>query len=208
MNKIRQFLLLDFFGKLNFLALFGARLKTRLFYRYFFGSVGQGSAIFKPLLVSNPRRIFVGQKVLIRDGARLEVVQVPGGDARLLIGDNVNIEQNVHVVCGSNISIGNNVTITGQVAIVDIVHPYEDIENDIKIGARIDCIGNYVAIGDGAFIGFGAVILPNVKIGAHAVVGSLSVVTRDVPDYSVVAGNPAKVIKKFCFETNKWMKIL
>jgi maltose O-acetyltransferase len=54
-----------------------------------------------------------------------------------------------------------------------------------------------VSIGRGSLILFGAIILPGVRIGKHCVVGAGSVVTKDVPDYSLVAGNPAKPIKSF-----------
>lgn len=53
-----------------------------------------------------------------------------------------------------------------------------------------------IAIGDGAWIGAGAIILPGVSIGRYAVVGAGSVVTRDVPDYTVAAGNPCRPIRK------------
>ena len=50
-------------------------------------------------------------------------------------------------------------------------------------------------IGDYAWIGAGATVLPGVRVGRHAVVGAASVITKDVPDYAVAVGNPAKVIK-------------
>jgi len=61
-----------------------------------------------------------------------------------------------------------------------------------------------VVIGQGAFIGFNSIVLPNVTIGRNAVVGAHSVVTRDVPEYCVVAGNPAQIIKRYNFETRSW----
>jgi len=208
MKKLRVFFNMDFFGWLNFLSMCWARIKTKFFYKIFFGSLGKGSTIFKPLLITHPRNIYIGRKVLMREGARIEIVKTPGMIPKIIIGNNVNIEQSVHIVCGSRISIEDNVTITGRVAIVDVNHPYDDIHSETKIGARVECEDNSVTIGAGAFIGFGAVILPNVKIGRHAVVGALSVVTRDIPEYSVAAGNPAKVVKKYCFETNEWVKVV
>lgn len=184
------------------------KAKTRLFYSWFFGSIGRGSAIYKPLLISNPGKIFIKDFVSIRKGARLEVISGQSKIApRLTIGNNVNIEQNVHIVCGSRIEIGDNVSITGNVAIVDIIHPYDDINDHSKIGSRIQCEGNYVEIGDNVFIGFGAIIMPNVKIGKNSVIGAHSVINHDVPEYSVAAGNPAKIVKKYCFDTKNWKKI-
>ncbi|MDR3548197.1 MAG: DapH/DapD/GlmU-related protein, partial [Candidatus Pacebacteria bacterium] len=69
-----------------------------------------------------------------------------------------------------------------------------------NVGALIVDEDSYVEIGDGSFIGYGAVILPNVRIGKRAVIGANSVVTHDVPDFSVVAGSPAKVIRTYSQE--------
>lgn len=184
------------------------KFKTEFFYGLFFGSIGKKSAIYKPLLISNPRHIFIKDSVIIRNGVRLEVIAGHcDNDPLLSIGDNVNIEQNVHIICGSRVIIGDNVSITGGVAIVDVVHPYEDVHDKSKIGSRIQCDGNYVEIGSNVFIGFGAIIMPNVRIGRNSVIGAHSVVTRDVPEFSVAAGMPAKIVKKYCFEKNEWEKL-
>lgn len=181
------------------------RIKTRLWYAHVFQSVGAKTTIFRPMLLVNVHYASVGERVLIRPGARIElVVTESAAPPRLTIGSRVNIEQNVHIVCGSSIEIGDGVTITGNVAIVDVEHPYEDVNDRTRIGERIRTRGNHVSIGQGAFIGFNAVILPNVKIGRHAVVGAHSVVARDVPDYCVVAGNPAQIMKRYNFETKCW----
>lgn len=181
------------------------RLKTRVWYAHVFESVGVKTTIFRPMLLVNVHYASIGERVLIRPGARIElVVTDPAAPPRLTIGNRVNIEQNVHIVCGSSIEIGDGATITGNVAIVDVEHPYEDVDDKIRIGDRIRTRGNFVLIGQGAFIGFSAVILPNVKIGRHVVVGAHSVVTRDVPDYCVVAGNPAQIMKRYNFETKCW----
>jgi acetyltransferase-like isoleucine patch superfamily enzyme len=74
----------------------------------------------------------------------------------------------------------------------------------VRIGERLSMRGNRVVIGEGSFIGFNSVILPNVVIGRHSVVGAHSVVTRDVPDYCVVAGNPARLIKRYSWQTKTW----
>ncbi|TDY25504.1 acetyltransferase-like isoleucine patch superfamily enzyme [Paraburkholderia sp. BL6665CI2N2] len=181
------------------------RLKTRLWYAHVFRSVGAKTTIFRPMLLVNVHHASIGESVLIRPGARIQlIVTDAAAPPRLTIGSRVNIEQNVHIVCGSSIEIGDDVTITGNVAIVDVEHPHEDVNDKTRIGDRIRTGGNYVLIGQGSFIGFNAVILPNVKIGRHAVVGALSVVTRDVPDYCVVIGNPAQIVKRYNFETKCW----
>ncbi len=174
------------------------RLKTRLVYAPFFGRLGRASVIRRPLLISNPRYIEVGDGVLIREGVRLEVLALAGRPAPVLrIGSGTNIEQNVHIVCHHRVLIGSNVSITANCAIVDTSHPFENLPPGRKIGAVIADDDAFVEVGDGAFLGIGAVILPNVRIGAGAVIGANSVVTHSVPDYCCAAGAPARVLRVY-----------
>ena len=63
-----------------------------------------------------------------------------------------------------------------------------------------------VTIGNNVFIGANTIILPNLRIGDDCVIGANSVVTHDIPDYSVAVGAPAKVIKQYNFKQNKWVQ--
>lgn len=198
-NKLRW---LDLWNKA---ALAWYRLKTRVWYANVFNSVGAKTTIYRPILLTNVHCASIGQRVLIRSGARIElIVTDPAAPPRLAIGNDVSIEQNVHIICGSSIEIHDGAAITGNCAIVDVEHPYDDVNDQTRIGERLRMRGNRVVIGQGAFIGFNSIVLPNVTIGRNAVVGAHSVVTRDVPDYCVVAGNPARIIKRFNFETRSW----
>lgn len=192
--------------KLNTLGRWAARLKGCVYYRHIFGSFGNNSMLFKPIILGNPKYVHIGKDVSIRHGARIEVILSEANNRipELRIGDNVNIEQNVHLVCHSRITIGRDVSITGNCAIVDVTHPYADVNNPEKIGKRVLDENSFVEIGDGCFLGFGSFVMPNVRIGRYCVVGAHSVVTRDVPDYSVVAGNPAKLTRRYNPETNRW----
>ncbi|AQR71514.1 hypothetical protein BZG29_26705 [Janthinobacterium sp. LM6] len=206
--KIVKFLNLPFHEKINRCFLMLAILKTKIYYNFVFKKIGKRSLLFKPLYIGNPQCIEIGNNTMIRSGARLEVIgESNAWEPELLIGDNVNIEQNVHIVCGSRISIGNNVSITGHVAIVDVIHPYNDIYNPIKVGDRVQCEGNYVEIGDGVFIGYGSIILPNTRIGKNSIIGAHTVVNSDVPSYCIAGGNPMRIIKKYNFELNEWVKM-
>jgi acetyltransferase-like isoleucine patch superfamily enzyme len=170
------------------------RVKSVVLYRRLFRKFGRNSIIRKPLLVAYPEHIEIGDRVFIRDGVRLEVVR-DGVNANpiLSIGSDTNIEQNVHIVCHYRVKIGSRVTITANCAIVDTNHPHLVPDDTRKIGARISTDPSFVEIGDGCFIGTGAVILPNVRIGENAVIGSNAVVTHDIPANSVAAGIPAVV---------------
>lgn len=182
------------------------RLKGKIYYRFVFAGFGSGSIMFKPLLLSNTRFMHVGRNVDIGPGVRMEAIlahenRIP----ELRIGDNVNIEQNVHLICHSRLIIGNDVSITGHCAIVDVTHPYANVHEPLKIGKRILDEDSFVEIGDGSFLGFGSIIMPNVRIGKYCVIGAHSIVTKNVPDYSVVAGAPAKVLSHYDLATERWL---
>jgi acetyltransferase-like isoleucine patch superfamily enzyme len=196
MSRLRNLLRLPFYEKLKVLATIWHRTKTRVFYRRIFGSMGANCVLRNPLLLSNTRYIHLGSHVDIRDGVRMEVVlHNPARVPELRIGDHVNIEQNVHIICQSKILIGNDVSITGNCAIVDTTHPWASPESSQKTGDLILDEDSYVVIGDGTFLGFGCIVLPNVKIGKGAIIGANAVVSKDVPDYAVVAGIPAAVLR-------------
>lgn len=102
------------------------------------------------------------------------------------IGENVNlINTTIDWSHGFLVSIGNRVTLTG---VKILTH-----DGSTQIPFGVSRVGK-VTIGDEVFVGHGTIILPNVRIGSRVVVGAGSVVTRNIPDNSVAAGNPARVI--------------
>lgn len=119
------------------------------------------------------------------------------------IGENCNIC--AHTLIENDVVIGNNVTIKSGVFLWDGI----TIEDDVFIGPNATFTNDkkpkskhypdhflMTLIEKGASIGANATILPGVKIGKYSLVGAGSVVTKDVPEFSIVAGNPAKVIGK------------
>jgi acetyltransferase-like isoleucine patch superfamily enzyme len=183
------------------------RTVSRFFYAPQFKSFGTGSVILRPMMIGSPEFIEIGEHTLIRDGVRLQAVLDPyGRKPQLSIGSHTNIEQNVHIVCHSRVTIGSRVAIAACCAIVDVSHPHRDVHSDLSIASRIRDEDSFVEIGDGAFLGYGAVILPNVRVGRSAVIGANSVVTRDVPDFGVVAGAPAILIESYDRERDEWIR--
>ncbi|GIO12252.1 acetyltransferase [Cohnella xylanilytica] len=172
-----------------------------------FKQMGKRTYIEEPSRLINKEHMSFGNNVLIRFGTRIECVSRFNDqmfEPDLIIGDNVNIEQNCHIVCASRIIVENDVQITGMVSIVDIIHPYENIELPIK-NQNFECKPVYIE--EGSFIGMGSRIMPGVRIGKHCTIGANSVVTKDVPSYSVAAGIPAKVVKIYNINDKKWMKV-
>lgn len=115
----------------------------------------------------------------------------------ITIGDFCNIGAFNHITCINKISIGNGLLTGKWVTITDNSHglcSYEDMQ--IPPQKRKVVSKGSVSIGDNVWIGDKATILPGVSIGNGAIIGANSVVTKDVPAYSVVGGNPARIIQK------------
>lgn len=105
---------------------------------------------------------------------------------RMKIGNNVFINSNLLAMARGSITIEDDVQIAGNVSLLSNNHdPYERMILPCKP----------ILIQKGAWIGANVVILPGVSVGKHSIVGAGSVVTKDVPDYVVVVGNPARVIR-------------
>ena len=102
------------------------------------------------------------------------------------------------------VTIGNNVNIAQHVVMSGLNHGYEDI----NVAPRSQkCSTSNIQIEDDCWIGANVVITAGVTIGKHCVVAAGSVVTKSIPDFSIAAGNPAKVIKQYNFDTAQWEKI-
>ncbi|MEN8412018.1 DapH/DapD/GlmU-related protein [Acinetobacter bereziniae] len=170
-------------------------------YKPFFGRFGFISYLGKPVYIKGSKRIFIGKKVRIFPNVRLEV---HGAGSKITIGDNVGIAQNVHITSGSNLTIGKNSTILANVFITNIDHDYTEL--NVPILEQRNIIKE-TSIGENCFIGIGAAIQAGTILGKQCVVGTNSVVRGVFPDYCVIVGNPAKIIKRFNFDTQKWEKI-
>jgi acetyltransferase-like isoleucine patch superfamily enzyme len=206
MRKALHLLHLPWHDRLNALHGMCVQLKTSLYYSLVFGHIGRQCKIYKPLLLSNPRFVFIGNNTLIRAGARIETIVLNESDPpSLKIGNNVNIEQNAHLICGKGIIIEDNVSVAPNCAVLDTKHPFKDVTDQTKLGDRIEPGSRPIIIGENSLIGFGSIILPNVRIGRNCIIGANSTVRHDVPDFCVAAGNPASIVLRYDFETQAWV---
>jgi len=206
-KKIHKVLSLSFYDKINLAVFWWYRIKGFVFYRQCFASFGKLSAIYPPMLISGPQFIHIGERVIIRSGVRLEAVLVdPDNPPEIRIGNNVNIEQDVHIVAIGKIHIDDNVSITARSSLICGRHPFSDVQSDVKIGNRLGGVNAFLEIGKGSFVGVGSVIQMNVKLGKHVIVGSNSVVKKSVQDYCVVDGNPASVILHYDASEGRWLQ--
>jgi acetyltransferase-like isoleucine patch superfamily enzyme len=166
--------------------------------------IGQNSCLFESAEVYNYQNI--NSNIVIGENTNVFgelCIYKHGG--YLHIGDYCFVGPRTRIQSASKIVIGNNVLIAHDVNIHDNnSHPldsklrHEDFKRFLKFGfsSDINLSENEIIIEDDVWVGFGATILKGVKIGKGAIVGANCVVTRDVPAYAVVIGNPA-VIKKY-----------
>lgn len=159
-----------------------------------FGAFGAGSTIGEPMLgLVNPSGVRIGSDVDIGAYAFLEALSAPG-DVVIEVGDGTYIGPFLRLTAVGGVTIGSKVLIADRVYLSDSGHVYEDVTRPIRgQGLRT---GRRLVIEDGAWVGVGAAIVGNVRIGRNAVVGANAVVTRDVDDFTVVAGNPARVVRR------------
>jgi acetyltransferase-like isoleucine patch superfamily enzyme len=171
-----------------------------LIYSPFFGKFGFPSYIGNPIFIGNFKRIFIGKKVRIFPGARMEVVS---DTASIVFEDDISIGQNLHIISGGNLVIKTKTTISSNVLITNIDHAYQAIDQHILQQPHIikDTI-----IGENCFIGYGSVIQAGTVLGKQCVVGANAVVRGFFPDYSVIVGSPAKIVKRYNPQNKIWEK--
>ncbi len=167
----------------------------------------------------NPIKQRRGGKTIIRNFARMDILPYNnfsiGGHSIIEdfavinngVGD-VSIGNGTIIGIGSvvigPVAIGNNVMLAQHIVASGLNHGYEDI-NTPPSKQPVTC--KQIIIEDNVWIGANAVVTAGVTIGKHAVVGAGAVVTKDVPSYSIVVGNPAKVVKKYDQSSASWKPV-
>lgn len=132
-------------------------------------------------------------------------------EPRITIGNHVSFSERVHITSIEKIEIGDRVLIGSGVYIGDHHHGSYRGEGQSHPGTgpiyRTLGGGGPVSIGDDVWIGDNAVIIGPVSIGRGSIIGANSVVRRDVPEWTIAAGAPARVIKRFNAASSQWERI-
>ena len=141
-----------------------------------------------------PQGIDIGANTYVMHHAELHVYNFRGlGGARIGIGRNCIVGEFSVIRGQGGVTIGDNVIIAPRVQIMAVEHVFEDPTRPI-LEQGLRALG--IQIEDDVWIGAGAIILDGVRVGRGAVVGAGAVVTRDVPPHSVVAGVPARLLRR------------
>jgi acetyltransferase-like isoleucine patch superfamily enzyme len=130
------------------------------------------------------------------------------GDQRfspaLNIGDGVNIGFGCVLSCVNQVNIGDKVLIADRVYVADSKHGHDSPGQGISVQPLVS---GKIDIGEGVWLGYGAVVAGEVSIGEHSIVTANSVVTHSVPPFTMVGGVPAKPLQQFDKSAKKWVRI-
>lgn len=168
-----------------------------------FGCDGAG----KNCSVIGKERISVGENSFFGEGCELATLEKHFAqklDAKLTIGNHVRITARGRITCAGHITIGDDVLMAPDVFITDHNH---GMDPTLPGGySPQPLIVKDVVIEKGVWLGQRVCVLPGVIIGAHSIIGANSVVSHDIPDYSIAVGAPARVIKRWNNKTHAWEK--
>lgn len=191
------------YGFLGSMRLFVSLIYTKIFFR-------KARLIRLPFDIRNRKNIDFGQGLTTGVGCRIEAF--PQSDNVVLrFGKNVQLNDYVHITAMTNVVIGDNVLMASKIYISDCTHGsysgdnFDSDPNSIPIDRALST--KSVVIEDNVWLGEFVSVLPGVTIGKGSIVGANSVVSKSLPSYVIAVGIPAKPIKKYNFETQKWEKI-
>lgn len=176
-------------------------VRTKIFYR-------RARLIRSPFYIRGQKKIDLGLRLTTGVGVRIDAFNV-GTERVICIGNDVQLNDYVHIAAIQNITIKNNVLIASRVFISD--HNHGDFNREVDASvmlppARRPLSSKPVLIEESVWIGENVCILPGVTIGRNAIVGAGAVVTKDVPAWSLAVGNPAAVIKTYDRMAGRWVR--
>ncbi|WP_373161800.1 acyltransferase [Bacteroides uniformis] len=176
------------------------KLKCRLFAwfnSYAFGAFGKHNYLFD-LELLNPQNIFLGSNLWI---SKTRLASLKGG--KLIIGNHVAIGRFSQICALQSIIIEDGVLMAENTFISDNTHTFTDITTPVR-DQDIKPLGN-VVIGSGTWIGRN-VVVNGCKIGRNCIIGAYTFLKKDIPDYCVVVGNPARIVKRYNPQSGQWEK--
>ena len=206
-----------------------AFLKENGFYVLFTTLAGRPSQFLRNRMLASKfgvRHLHIGQRAHLRglssmtigedfdagEGLWLEAVTRYQGERyspRLIIGSHVRISHWSHIACTNSVTIGNHVLIGSKVIITDHNHGLFGVpatSPSIPPAQRPLERDRFVTIGANVWLGDGVVVCPGVTMGEGSVAGANAVVTTNVPPFTLVAGVPARPIRRFDAMRGKWIK--
>lgn len=178
-----------------------------IFLKHQFRSCGKNLHVGKDVKFGNKRLISFENNCDIANQVVFAPLVSNNGQtypSEISVGNNVHFGTQDRIASKDSVVIEENVLFVAFVHITDHSHEYHDISRPVSMQGVMG--KGKVVIKEGAWLAFGCHVLSGVTVGEHSVVAANSVVTKDVPAYSVVSGNPARVISRYNFEKKCWEK--
>lgn len=166
---------------------------------------GHRSKIYRPRLIEGAAWIRIGERSVVRENSWLSVVGPNEGRPRLVIGDGVYIGRHACITAFEMVEIGDGSVLSEHVYIADSSHGLDPLGGPI-MRQPLESKGP-VRIGKNVFLGYGCRVLSGVTLGDHCVVGTNAVVNRSFPAYTMLAGAPAKPVKRYDVEARQWRSL-
>jgi acetyltransferase-like isoleucine patch superfamily enzyme len=173
------------------------------FYGNSFNEFGKRVSILSPDIIDGEKYISLEEGVSFNSELWILALKTEEAIPIIRVEYGATIGRFAHIVAIKEIIIEKNVLIADKVYISDNVHSYEDI--NVPIMAQEVAFVGSVRIGENSWIGENVSII-GAKIGKHCIVGANSVVNRDIPDYCVVVGVPAKIVKRYHPRSKVWKR--
>lgn len=163
-----------------------------------------------PIDIRGKKYIKISKGFTTGVGCRIEAYP-QNQEKTLFIGENFQMNDYVHITATEKVIIGKNVLLASKIYISDTSHgSYAGDENDSSpdsIPMERKMVSKQVIIEDNVWLGEFVSVLPGVTIGKGCIVGANSVVAKSLPPYVIAVGSPAKAIKKYNFQSQRWEKI-
>ncbi|MHB0755070.1 acyltransferase [Polaribacter sp. M15] len=175
------------------------RLWIKWFVNPFYHKKGKG-AIVRPrtrMDVVPWNKFELGEDSTIEDFSAIN-----NGVGNVIIGDRTKIGLSNTII--GPVIIGNDIRLAQNITLSGLNHNYEDISVPIHVQGVST---SPIVIEDNSWIGANVVVVAGVTIGKHCIVAAGSIVTKDIPPYSVAVGNPARVLKQYNHQTKVWEKV-
>ena len=177
-------------------------------YRNEFEHIGKNSKVYYPVISNKRSRklLSIGDGTEILHNSRIQCFEQEGCPTpHIKIGDRCYLGFNLSILAGADVIIEDDVLLASNILITTETHGM-DPESDVPYMSQPLTVAP-VRVGSGCWLGERVVIMPGVTIGKKCIIGAGSIVTHDIPDYSIAVGSPAKVVKRYDFERHEWIRV-
>ena len=175
------------------------------YWRWKFMSFGDRCRIERPSWIKGACSISLGKRVSLWRYARITAVNASPDREIISIGDGTIIHPHVHITAVKSVTVGKQVLFAANCYVTDHDHDWLNPNDPAPTNERV--IAASTSIGDHTWLGEGVAVLKGVRIGDHCVIGANSVVTHDIPAYTIAAGSPARILRRWDHVLEAWLPV-